>query len=151
MKIAVGCDHAGLDLKPAVLEELRAQGAEVVDCGTTGPESCDYPDFAVEVSRLVADGRADRGVLMCGTGLGMSMVANKFPGVRAAVVADDFAAELSRRHNDANVLCLGGRVIEPGKAAGLLRLWLETPFEGGRHGRRVDKINSAGCAGRGES
>ncbi len=148
MKIAVGCDHAGFVLKQAILEELRARGVEVADCGTEGTASCDYPDFAARVAELVSAGGAERGVLMCGTGLGMSMVANRFRGVRAAACHDEFTAEMSRRHNDANVLCLGGRVLEPGAAAKLLGLWLETPFEGGRHAGRVAKVDAAGCAGR---
>lgn len=147
MKIAVGCDHAGFVLKQAILEELRARGVEVADCGTGGPAACDYPDFAARVAELVCAGGADRGVLMCGTGLGMSMVANRFRGVRAAVVHDEFTAGMSRRHNDANVLCLGGRVLQPAPAAKLLGLWLETPFEGGRHAGRVAKVDAAGCAG----
>ncbi len=144
MRIALGCDHAGFALKEAVLEELRARDVEVVDCGTRGTASCDYPDFAAEVAGLVSGGGADRGVLMCGTGLGMAMTANKFRGVRAAVCHDKFTAEMSRRHNNANVLCLGGRVLEPQAAAKLLGLWLETPFEGGRHAGRVAKVDAAG-------
>ncbi len=147
MKIALGCDHAGFELKGAILEELRARDVEVADCGTDGPASCDYPDFAVRVAGLVAGGGADRGVLMCGTGLGMSMAANKFRGVRAAVCHDEFTAGMSRRHNDANVLCLGGRVLDPQAAARLLGLWLETPFEGGRHAGRVAKVDAAARAG----
>ena len=151
MKIAVGCDHAGLVLKDAILEELRARDVEILDCGTDDTASCDYPDFAAEVAGLVSGGEADCGVLACGTGLGMSMVANKFRGVRAAVVHDEFTSEMSRRHNNANLLCLGGRVLAPEAAAKLLRTWLETPFDGGRHQPRVDKIDAAGCGGRKES
>jgi ribose 5-phosphate isomerase B len=144
MKVAVGCDHAGLPLKETVMAELRGRDLQVLDCGTQGPASVDYPDFASAVAGMVSRGEADRGVLMCGTGIGMSMVANRFAGVRAAVVHDEFTTEMSRRHNDANVICLGGRVLDAAGAARLVRLWLETPFEGGRHRRRVDKIDAAG-------
>jgi ribose 5-phosphate isomerase B len=144
MKVAVGCDHAGIALKEAVIRELSARDLEVVDCGTDDTSSVDYPDFAAKVAGLVSRGEVDRGVLMCGTGIGMSMTANRFRGVRAAVVYDDFTTEMSRRHNDANVLCLGGRVLDPSVSARLLRMWLETPFEGGRHAKRVAKVDSAG-------
>jgi ribose 5-phosphate isomerase B len=128
------------------MTELRARDLEICDCGTDSESSVDYPDFAIDVAAQVSSGKADRGVLMCGTGIGMSMAANKFPGVRAAVVHDSFTAEMSRRHNDANVLCMGGRVLSPVAAAALLRLWLETPFEGGRHLTRIRKVDSAGDA-----
>jgi len=150
MKVALGCDHAGFVLKEAVLRELRARDLQVTDLGTGDDSSVDYPDFAAKVCALVRAGDADRGVLMCGTGIGMSMTANHFRKVRAAVVHDEFTTEMSRRHNDANVLCLGGRVISPEEAAKLVRLWLETPFEGGRHQRRVDKIDDAGRDGTGD-
>jgi ribose 5-phosphate isomerase B len=145
LKVAVGCDHAGVALKDAVLAELRARDLEVSDLGTDGTASVDYPDFAVKVAGMVSSGEVDRGVLMCGTGIGMSMAANRFAGVRAAVVHDEFTTEMSRRHNDANVVCLGGRVLSPEVAARLVRLWLETPFEGDRHRRRVDKVDAAGA------
>ncbi len=144
MKVALGCDHAGIVLKPAVLQELSGRDLEVVDVGTNGAAGVDYPDFASAVSRMISSGEADRGVLMCGTGIGMCMVANRFDGVRAAQVHDEFTAEMSRRHNDANVVCLGGRVLSPEVAARLVRLWLETSFDGGRHQKRVDKVNAAG-------
>ncbi len=144
MKVAIGYDHAGLVLKDAVLGELQARDLEVIDLGTDGDASVDYPDFAVKVCSLLASGDVDRGVLMCGTGIGMSMTANRFKNVRAAQVHDEYTTEMSRRHNDANVLCLGGRVISPEDAGKLIRLWLETPFEAGRHQGRVDKISAAG-------
>ena len=147
MKVAVGSDHAGFELKAALVEELRARGAEVTDCGTAGTESCDYPDFAAPVAELVASGRAERGVLVCGSGQGMCMTANRFPGVRAALVHDGFTARITRQHNDANVICMGARVLTEAEARRLLGLWLETPFEGGRHLRRVEKIDSVGPAG----
>jgi ribose 5-phosphate isomerase B len=144
VKVALGCDHAGLVLKPAVLHELSARDLQVIDLGTNGAASVDYPDFAVAVSDMVSSGEADRGVLMCGTGIGMCMVANRFEGVRAALVHDEFTTEMSRRHNNANVICLGGRVLSAEVAARLVRLWLETSFEAGRHQKRVDKVNAAG-------
>jgi ribose 5-phosphate isomerase B len=150
MRIAVGSDHAGFELKAAVLRELRARGAKVSDCGTLSPASCDYPDFAAKVATAVASGAADRGVLICGTGQGMCMTANRFPGVRAALVYDEPSARITRQHNDANVICLGGRVLAEPEAVRLLGLWLETPFEGDRHLRRVRKIDSVaprGCEG----
>lgn len=140
MKIAVGADHAGYRLKETLREELRRRGCEVVDRGTGSEDSVDYPDFAEAVARSVGGGECERGVLVCGTGIGMAITANKVRGVRAAVCHDVRTAEMSRRHNDANVLCLGARVVEPACAVEMLRAWLETPFEGGRHERRVEKI-----------
>ena len=140
MKIAIGCDHAGFALKAAVLDELRARDVEVIDCGTDGTARCDYPDFAVKVAGLVAGGGADRGVLMCGTGLGMSMAANRHVGVRAALCHDAYTAEMARRHNDANVLCMGARAVGGGVAEQMARIFVETPFDGDRHQRRVTKI-----------
>jgi ribose 5-phosphate isomerase B len=139
--IAIGCDHAGLDLKRALAEDLRARGLDVLDLGTEGPESVDYPDFAQAVAGAVRDGRAARGVLICGTGIGMSMAANRFPEVRAAVVHDRTSARLARQHNDANVLCLGGRLLGIEVARDCLAAFLDTPFEGGRHERRVAKLS----------
>jgi ribose 5-phosphate isomerase B len=150
MKIAVGSDHAGFALKAALLSELCARDAEVTDCGPAEPVSCDYPDYGAKVAAMVSEGRADRGVLICGTGQGMCMTANRFPGVRAALVYDEFTARITRQHNDANVICLGGRVLAEPEALRLLGLWLETPFEGGRHQRRVEKIDSVGPFGRKE-
>ena len=139
--IAIGCDHAGLDLKRALAEDLRARGLDVLDLGTEGPESVDYPDFAQAVAGAVSDGRAARGVLICGTGIGMSMAANRYPEVRAAVVHDRTSARLARQHNDANVLCLGGRLLGIEVARDCLAAFLDTPFEGGRHERRVAKLS----------
>lgn len=140
MKIAVGSDHAGLSLKRYLAEHLRAGGHEVVDLGTHDTASCDYPDFAHAVARAVVAGEAERGLLVCGTGQGMAMAANKVPGVRAAVVSDTFSARMATLHNDARVLCLGERVVGPGLAVACLDAWLDAAFEGGRHGRRVEKI-----------
>lgn len=139
--IAFGCDHGGVELKEALVEHLRAQGVEVRDFGTCGRASVDYPDFAKEVSCCVASGEAERGVLICTSGIGMSITANKFPGVRAALVQDMDGARSSREHNDANVLVLSGARTDGSLARLIVDLWLATPFAGGRHQRRLDKIN----------
>ena len=141
MKVIVGSDHAGFAAKQALVAALKKMGHSVTDAGTDGPDSVDYPDFAVQVGRAVADAEAERGILICGTGIGMAMAANKIPGVRAAVVTNEFTAEMSRRHNDANVLAMGARVQTPEKMEELARIFLESPFDGGRHAGRVDKIN----------
>jgi ribose 5-phosphate isomerase B len=138
--IAIGADHGGLELKEALVAELHARGVETVDVGTDGPASVDYPDFGRAVAERVSRGEAARGVLICTNGIGMSIVANKFPGVRAALVGDATVARMAREHNDANVLVLGGGMMGKFHARELLRLFLETPFAGGRHQRRVDKI-----------
>ncbi len=141
MKIAIGSDHAGYDLKQIVVDYLQERGLGFKDYGTYDRESCDYPDIALEVSKAVRDGDFDRGILMCGTGVGMSMQANKVEGVRASLNQDVFTAELSRLHNDANVLCIGGRVVGPDLAKAIVEVWLDTEFSGEeRHQRRVDKI-----------
>ena len=140
MKIAIGSDHAGFGLKEDVLTLLKGSRHAVVDCGTNTTASVDYPDFGEKVSRMVSAGEADRGILICGTGIGMSMVANKFPNVRAALCNDLFSAKMSRLHNDANVLVLGGRIIGKDLAAEIVRTWLDTAFEGERHMRRLQKI-----------
>jgi ribose 5-phosphate isomerase B len=140
MTVAIGCDHAGVELKEALISLLRDRGIQYRDFGTNGPQSVDYPDFGEAVSRAVSTGEAERGVLVCGTGIGMSIVANKFPGVRAALCAEPFSARMSRLHNDANVLVIGGRVTGVELAREIATVWLETPFEGGRHQRRLDKI-----------
>ena len=142
MKIAVGSDHAGYTLKTTLVERMRAQGHDVQDVGTDGPASCDYPDFAVQVGRAVAAGQARLGVLVCGSGQGMAMTANRVPGVRAAVCADTFSARATRNHNDAYVLCLGERVVGAGLAGDIVDAFLAAEFEGGRHQRRVDKISA---------
>lgn len=140
MKIAIGADHGGFLLKNALLKLLKGLGHAVKDFGCRGPESVDYPDFAAKVAQGVSQGLFDRGILICGTGIGMSIAANKFPNVRAALCHNLFTARLSRQHNDANVLTMGERVIGRGIAEEMVKVWLETPFEGGRHARRVDKI-----------
>lgn len=140
MNIVIGADHAGFEAKERLIRTLKALGHAVIDVGTDSKESVDYPDFAAQVGMQVADGEAQRGVLVCGTGIGMAMTANKVKGVRAAVVTDEFTAEMSRKHNDANVLCMGARVLTPEKMENLVRIFLATSFEGGRHEGRVAKI-----------
>lgn len=138
MKIAIACDHGGLDIKNAITEHFRQNGIDFVDFGTNTPDSVDYPPYAKAVSKAITDGDCELGILCCGTGIGMSMVANKQKGVRAAVVTNDFCAEMTRRHNNANVLCLGGRVITCDDAVRLADIFINTPFDGGRHQRRVE-------------
>lgn len=142
MRIAVGSDHAGFEIKDRLAQRLKEQGHEVEDLGCEGPESVDYPEYGAAVGRAVAEGRCDRGMLVCGTGVGIGMAANKVPGVRAAVVHDRFTATMSREHNDANVLCLGARVLDPDHALELAEHWLDVEFAGGRHARRVGKIDA---------
>ena len=139
-KIAIGSDHAGFGLKEDVLGLLKSLNVDIVDCGTNTTESVDYPDFGARVSELVSSGEVKRGILICGTGLGMSMVANKYPNVRASLCNDLFSAKMSRMHNDANILVLGGRVIGKDLAAEIVKVWLTTPFEGERHLKRLQKI-----------
>ena len=140
MRIAIGCDHGGIVLKPAVLEYLKANGYEVEDLGSYDNERVDYPVYAKKVAEKVASGEAQKGILLCGTGIGMSIAANKVKGIRAAVLSDEFSAAACSAHNDANILCLGGRVVSPEKAVKLVDLWLTTPFEGDRHVRRLAMI-----------
>lgn len=140
MRIALGADHAGVVLKERLKRRLDERGIAYTDFGTSTTDSVDYPDFATAVGRDVVSGACDRGVLVCGTGIGMAIAANKVPGVRAAPVVDEKSAVLSREHNDANILALGARVTNEDLALRLLDLFLDTPFTGGRHQRRVDKI-----------
>jgi len=140
MKIAIGSDHRGFEVKRRVVPLLHKLGHETLDMGTAGPESVDYPDFAFQVGQAVSEGRVDRGILICGTGIGMCIAANKVPGVRAAPCHDSITAEMSRRHNDANVLCLSADLLGEELIDRMVRIWLDTEFEGGRHARRVDKI-----------
>ncbi len=142
MRIAIGSDHAGYDLKEAVAPLLRAEGHELVDVGTNSEDSVDYPDFASRAARMVAEGEADRGVIVCGSGVGVSIVANKVDGIRAVNAHDPEEAEMSRRHNDANIVTLAGRRIPPDDAAAIVERFLATDFEGGRHERRVEKITA---------
>ena len=140
MRIAIGADHRGFTIRTKVAELLKQLGHEVEDVGTFSPEAVDYPDIAAEVASRVSHGQADRGILVCGTGLGMCIAANKFHGVRAAPCHDDLTAELSRRHNDSNILCLSADLLGERLIDRMIELWLNTPFEGGRHARRVEKI-----------
>jgi len=139
--LVIGCDHAAYDLKEKIKLFLVAKGIEVEDVGTHSQDSVDYPDFGKKVASLVSNGKFKRGILLCGTGIGMSMVANRFPHVRAALCSDLFSAIMSRRHNDSNILVLGGRVIGEALALELVKVWLETPFDGGRHRLRLDKFD----------
>lgn len=138
MKVAIGCDHGGIDLKNTVISVIGDLGHEVNDQGCNSINSVDYPNFAKSVSRLVKEGKCDCGILICGTGIGMSMAANRTPGIRAALCNEMFSAKMSREHNDANILCLGARVIGPGLAAEIVRTWMTSDFAGGRHQRRID-------------
>ena len=143
MKLAIGCDHGGFELKEEILKFIKTvANIQVSDMGPAAKESVDYPDFGAKVSEAVAKGAMDRGILICGTGIGMSIVANRFPKVRAALCHDHFTAKMSRQHNDANVLCIGERVIGRGVACEIVQTWLDTEFEGGRHKLRLDKIGS---------
>lgn len=142
MKIAIASDHAGFGLKNRILRQLAEKKVDAVDFGTDSRDSVDYPDYAVGVAESVSKGKLDRGILICGTGIGMSITANKFPGVRAALCHNAVTAEASRRHNDANILVLGERVLDEETAVQIVRIWLETDFEAGRHQQRLDKIRA---------
>ncbi|MDP8246988.1 MAG: ribose 5-phosphate isomerase B [Candidatus Tritonobacter lacicola] len=141
MKIAIGSDHGGYGLKEEIKRKLEEKGIEILDCGCFSEESCDYPDFAEKVARAVGSGEVERGILVCKTGIGMAIAANKVTGVRAANCRTVDDARLSRQHNDSNVLALGAGVVDPARAKEIVDTWLETPFEGGRHQKRVDKIS----------
>ncbi len=138
--IVIGSDHGGLNLKSALKSYLNRRGIDIVDAGTDNGDSVDYPDFGLKVAEMVASGKADGGVLVCGTGIGMSIVANKFPHVRAALATDVFMATMAKEHNNANILVLGGRVLDEQIACDLVGTWLDASFEGGRHQGRLDKI-----------
>jgi len=138
--IVLGSDHGGLALKEAVKELLKERGLPLEDCGTDNGDSVDYPDFGEKVARRVSSGAAEKGVLFCGTGIGMSIVANKFPRIRAALVTDVFMARMAKEHNNANILVLGGRVLDGEKAKKMVAAWLDASYEGGRHQVRLDKI-----------
>ena len=140
IKIAIGSDHGGFEYKASIIKALQFKGYDVVDMGTYSPESCDYPIIAKKVARAVAKGDFEKGILVCGTGIGMSMAANKVKGIRAAVCGDTFSARATRAHNNANILCLGQRVVGEGLALDIVDIWLTTKFEGGRHERRVNMI-----------
>jgi ribose 5-phosphate isomerase B len=139
-RVALGSDHAAFDLKEAIRKHLQSAGIDTIDCGTHTADSCDYPDYAAKVAALVSSGKVSKGILVCGTGIGMSIAANKCRGIRAAVVTTPFMAKACRSHNDANVLCLGARIVDLPAALDLVDIFLNEPFEGGRHTRRVGKI-----------
>lgn len=139
--VAIASDHAGVELKSLLKKDLSEAGFAVLDLGTEGPQSVDYPDFAQKLARAIREGQARRGVLVCGSGIGISIAANRYPEVRAALVHDALGARMSRRHNDANVICFGGRMIGPDVARDCLKVFLATEFEGGRHAARVAKLS----------
>jgi len=141
MTIAIGCDHAGVELKEEVMSLLDTLHIAYTDHGTNTSESVDYPDFGEKVSEAVSTKKVEKGILICGTGIGMSIVANKFPGVRASLCNELFTAKMSRLHNDANILVIGGRVVGKDLAKEIVKTWVSTPFEGERHSRRIDKIS----------
>jgi len=140
MRIAIGSDHAGFPMKEIIKEYLRSLGHEVLDMGTHSAQSVNYAEFAERVAREVASGKAQRGILICGTGIGMSIAANKVEGVRAALVHSEYTAKMAAMHNNANIITFGGRVEGPEEAKRFVKIWLETPFEGGRHNKRLEKI-----------
>lgn len=140
MKIAIASDHAGFSLKSSVVKAVAELGHQAIDLGTTDLSSVDYPDYAGKVAQMIESRGAELGVLVCGSGIGMSIAANRHRRVRAAVCTNEFEARMARAHNNANVLCMGERVIGPGTARGILEVFLSTPFEGGRHQRRIDKL-----------
>ena len=140
MKISIGCDHGALELKNLVVTHLQKQGHEVTDYGTYTKDSCDYPEFAAAAARAVAEGKADRGIVLCTTGIGVSITANKVDGIRCALLSDKMSARLTRQHNDTNMMALGAAVVGPMLAMEIVDTWLDTEFEGGRHQRRVDKV-----------
>lgn len=140
LKVAIGSDHGGFRYKESIIDYLKVRDIEYIDVGTYKPESCDYPEIAKKVAELVTSGKVDRGILVCGTGIGVSIAANKVHGIRAALCSDTYSARVSRAHNNANVLCIGERVIGEHLALDITDIWLKTGFEGGRHKRRVDMI-----------
>lgn len=139
-KIAIASDHGGIELKDDLKIFLKERGYDVIDMGTNGNESVDYPDYGIPVAEKVSKGELEKGILICGTGIGMSIVANKFPNVRAALVSDVYSARMAKEHNDANILVIGGRITGKGLAREMVSAWLEAKFEGGRHQKRLDKI-----------
>lgn len=145
MKIGIGSDHGGFELKEYIKEFLEEQKVEYVDYGTNSNESVDYPDFGRVVSEAVVNKEVDRGIVVCGTGIGISIAANKVKGIRCALCSDTYSAKMSRQHNNANVLALGGRVLGRDLAIEIVKTWLENEFEGGRHERRINKIGEIGC------
>lgn len=142
MKIAMACDHGGLELKESIKKYLEEQGIEVLDLGTNTTDSVDYPEYGKACGEAVASGKVQRGIVCCGTGIGISIAANKVKGVRCALCTDAHMAEMTRKHNDANILAMGGRIIDIETAKNITQTWLDTEFEGGRHQRRIDMLNN---------
>jgi len=140
MKLAIASDHGGFHLKKSILQLLSSRKIEYVDLGVASEDSVDYPDYAAQVAQQVTSGKDDAGILVCGTGIGMAITANKFKGVRAAVVTDPFTAQMSKEHNNANVIAIGGRVLDEAKASATVQAWLDAQFQAGRHERRLEKI-----------
>src|SRR5947209_7872778 len=140
MKVAIACDHRGYAVKQRIIAQIADRGHEVVDFGTDNPKACDYPDYGIPAAKAVASGQADRGILIDGSGIGMSILANKMPGVRAAICHDELTAEISRRHNNANILCFAADLLGDELIRRIIDAWLLTPFEQGRHSRRVEKL-----------
>ena len=143
--VAIASDHRGVKVKQQIVDYLTSRGVQVHDCGTDSDEACDYPDYARPVAERVANCEAERGILICGTGMGMNIAANKFRGIRAVQIHDDVTAEISRRHNDANVMCLSGNLLGDRLLTRMVEVWLETEFEGGRHQRRLEKVAETEC------
>ena len=141
-KVAIGCDHGGIILKDAVVSTLKDLGVEIVDFGTMSDESVDYPEYGLKVAEAVAEGRCDLGIVMCGTGIGISISANKVPGIRCALATNEFMAKATKNHNNSNILALGGRVVSPEEASAIVRAWYTAEYEGGRHQRRIDMITA---------
>lgn len=141
MKLCLASDHGGFELKNLIVNYLSKKGLDILDLGTDSIDSVDYPDFALKAVDAILNKKADRGIIMCGTGIGISITANRFPGIRAALCWDPFTAKLSRQHNDANILVMGGRIIGPELAKEIVEIWLSTEFDGGRHERRIKKID----------
>ncbi len=141
-KVAIGCDHGGIVLKGAVVSTLKDLGAEIVDFGTMSEESVDYPEYGLKVAEAVAEGKCDLGIVMCGTGIGISISANKVSGIRCALATNEFMAKATKNHNNSNILALGGRVVSPEEASAIVKAWYTAEYEGGRHQRRIDMITA---------
>ena len=140
-KIAIASDHGGFDLKESVIYSLREKGLEIDDLGPSSDDSVDYPDYGIKLAQKIVEQKVERGILICGTGVGMSIVVNRFPGIRGTLCSDAYTAKMCREHNDSNILIMGGRVISKDLALEIVMIWLKTEFEGGRHQRRLDKID----------
>ena len=140
-KIAIASDHGGFDLKESVIYSMREKGLEIDDLGPSNDDSVDYPDYGIKLAQVIVEQKVERGIVICGTGVGMSIVVNRFPGIRGTLCSDAYTAKMCREHNDSNILIMGGRVVSKDLALEIVRIWLKTEFEGGRHQRRLDKIN----------